>query len=159
MTAPSKYKWLASLILGGILLVLAGMGGKQETTYAAEAGINATPVIYNIYPTKAPVGSANVMMIISGVNFGEVKDFIRVWIKDPTHNYIAVPIQVIDTGLSVMIPDILLVAPDTYTITVVKSNGLSVPTVPPDPVYDQVSNPATFFVYQPLHGYLPLIRK
>jgi hypothetical protein len=159
MSAPSKYKWILSLILGGMFLVLAVVGGKWETSYAADAGLTANPEIHNIYPTELPAGSGNVMMIISGANFGETEDFIRVWIKDLTHNYKAAPIQVIDTGLSVIITDTLLVAPNTYTITVVKSNGQSVPTVPPDPIYDQVSNNAYLWVYQPLYGYLPLITK
>ena len=159
MLTASRTKWIASLILGGILVVLALVGGKWQTTYAADAGVNQVPVIDHIYPSKAPAGSDNLVMIIMGSNFGQVEDFIRVWLEDADHNYTAAPIEVIDTALSVVITDTLMVAPDFYSIRVVKSNGLSVPTIPPDPIYDQVSNAVEFEVYAPLRIFLPVMDK
>lgn len=159
MLTSQKSKWIVSLCLGGILLALALLGGKWKISYASDAGINADPHINSIYPTAVPAGSGDVMLIIYGTNFGTIEDFVRVWIHDQDHDYTAAPFNVEDTSLSVIITDTLLVDPNTYTITVVKSNGQSVPTIPPTPIYDQVSNSVDFLVYQPLHRYLPAISK
>ena len=159
MSISAKIKWVMCLILGGILLIIAMFGGKWEPTYAADGGLNAIPVVDYIYPSAVPAGSGDVVMIIGGSNFGEVEDFIRVWIRDAQHEYIAAPMEVIDTGISVVITDTILVEPTVYSITVVKSNGLSVPTIPPNPIYDQVSNSANLLVYAAIPAYLPLIEK
>ena len=160
MTPVSKTKWILSIILGGILLVLGLAGGSWQITYAADgAAVNADPIINFIYPNKVPAGSDNVMMVIAGENFGYVEDFIRVWVQDQTYNYTITPVNVIDTGIGVIITDTLLVSPNLYTIRVVKSNGQSIPTIPPNPIYDQVSNAVDFLVYQPRYIFMPLITK
>ena len=159
MLTVSKYKWIASLILGGILLFLAMIGGEWQATYAADASVNQAPEIDYISPVEVPAGSGNITMVIGGAYFGGSEDFIRVWIRDATHDEMLAPETVIDTGISVVIPDTLLVNPTIYTITVVKSNGQSIPPNPPNPVYDQVSNSKDFRVYQTQYVYLPTILK
>jgi hypothetical protein len=159
MSTTAKLKWIISLVLGGILLITAMFGGKWEPTYAADGSLNAIPEIDYIYPSAVPAGSGDVVMIIGGSNFGEVEDFIRIWIRDAQHEYNAAPMEVIETGISVVITDTLLVEPNVYSITVVKSNGLSVPTIPPNPIYDQVSNSVNFLVYEAIPAYLPIIEK
>ena len=81
------------------------------------------------------------------------------WIKDAEHDYSAAPIEVFDTGMSVIITDTLLIEPNMYQIAVVKSNGLSIPPIPPDPEYDVVSNFVDFVVFEGRDFYLPLISK
>ena len=159
MSAASKSKWIISIVLGSLLLVLALIGGKWQVSYAADASLNAAPVITNIHPSKVPAGSGNVIMIISGANFGTIEDFIRVLIQDQDHDYLAAPIEVLDMGLSVVITDTLLVDPNLYHITVLKSNGQSVPTNPPNPTWDQVSNTVDFLVYEVRYGFLPILEK
>ncbi len=158
LTAP-KYKWIASLILGGILIFLAMIGGEWQATYAADAGINQVPSIDYISPVQVPAGSGNKTMVIGGADFGGSEDFIRVWIRDATHDEMLPPETVIDTGISVVISNALLVNPTMYSITVVKSNGQSIPPNPPNPVYDLVSNSKDFLVYETQYIYLPVIRK
>ena len=159
MSIASRNKWIVSLILGGTLLVLALIGGKWHTTYAADAGINQVPTITSISPEAVPAGRGDLTLVITGSGFGTSVDFIRVWLHDVDHDYIAAPLFVIDNGISVVITDTLMVAPDTYTIKVVKSNSLSVPTVPPDPDYDEVSNAVDFVVFTPFDIYIPIINK
>jgi hypothetical protein len=159
MSTATKYKWIISLTLGGVLLVVAMIWGSGQTTYAADPGLNAVPVIDHIYPDRAKAGSGSTPMIIFGLNFGNSEDFIRIWLADPGHDYEIAPISVIDNGISLVIPDTLLVNPITYTLRVVKSNGLSVPTIPPNLVYDQASNIVDFLVYAPRYLYLPMVNK
>lgn len=159
MSNTSKYKWIVSILVGVILLALALTGGKWQISYAAESGINADPVIDSIIPSGVPAGSADRIVIIMGENFGESEDFIRIWIQDAEHDYKAAPLTVFPTGISVTISDTLLVEPNVYSIAVVKSNGLSVPTIPPDPIYDMVSNFVDFVVFEAQTQYLPLIAK
>ena len=54
MLATSKIKWFGSIILAGILLVLALMGGNWGTNYSASASVNAAPVINSIQPSDSP---------------------------------------------------------------------------------------------------------
>ncbi len=157
MSNPSRTKWIASLILGGILIALALLGGKWQATYAADAAVNQDPVIDQIYPDAVPAGSGDTVLIITGSNFGGTPDFIRIWIADATHNYTAAPKGIMNTVVSVVITDTLLVAPDNYTIRVVKSNGLSIPSIPPWIPYDQVSNRVDFVVFAPQFIFLPVM--
>ena len=159
MSRATKYRWVVSLSLGGILLVIALIGGNWQTSYAADSGLNAAPVINYIDPERTKVGSGDTPMIIVGSNFGEAESNIRVWLSDQVNNYSAAPKNVIDTGISLIITDTLLTSPITYTVIVVKSNGLSIPTVPPDPDYDTYSNAVNFWVYMPEYLYLPIVDK
>jgi hypothetical protein len=159
MSYTSKYKWIVSVLVGVILLALALMGGKWQISYAADAKINADPIIDFIIPSAVPAGSGNVILIISGENFGESEEFDRIWIKDADHDYTAAPLAVLPTGISVVITDTLLVEPNLYSIAVVQSNGLSIPPIPPNPIYDKVSNFVDFLVFEAKYEYLPLINK
>ena len=159
MATVYKNKWILSIILGGTLLFLAIMGGSWQISYAADDSVNVAPVINFIYPHAVPAGSGDVTMLISGENFGEVEDFIRIWVYDQDNDYSIVPVNVIDNGIGLVITDTLVATPNIYTIRVVKSNGLSIPTIPPDPIYDLVSNPVDFIVYTAQFNFLPLITR
>ncbi len=159
MFTSTKHKWVVSFILGGVLLALAMLGGGWKITYASDANLQPTPLINFIFPDAVPAGSGNVMLIIGGANFGFLESDIRVWIHDEEHDYTAAPFNVGDTGLSVIITNTLLASPDVYIIKVVRSNSQSVPSIPPNPSFDQVSNAVDFIVYQPQYVYLPIIRK
>jgi len=95
--------------------------------------VNADPIIHYIYPQAVPAGSADVLMVIDGENFGYVEDFIRVWVYDQVNEYKITPVNVIDAGIGIVITDTLVVSPNLYTIRVVKSNGQSIPPIPPIP--------------------------
>jgi hypothetical protein len=160
MSTRSKCTWVASIAVGGILLILALIGGSWQMSYAANEGVEVAPVIDYIKPSSLPAGSPTWTVVIYGSNFGDPEDFIRVWITDTLHaSYLATPKVVIDNGISVAITDTLLVNPHEYYIAVIKSNGHSVPPAPPDPRYDLVSNWVKFTVYQPRFNYLPLVHR
>ncbi len=159
MSTGTKIKWIVSIIVGGILLTLALMGGGWHVSYASDVSPNQDPFIDHLTPSIVPAGSGHVMLIISGANFGASEDWVRIWIKDIDHEYIARPVTVIDTAISTIITDTLLVEPNLYSIAVIKSNGLSIPPIPPDPVYDKVSNWVDFLVYEGKFFYLPLISR
>jgi hypothetical protein len=160
MLTKTRIKWGLSFIVGGIVLALALMGGKWQFSYAADGGVNADPHIDHITPSAVPAGSGNVMLIISGANFGESEDFIRIWIKDAEHDYRAAPVSVFGTtSISVVITDTLLVEPNLYSIAVVQSNGYSIPPIPPDPEYDKESNFVDFVVFPLKYQYLPILIK
>jgi hypothetical protein len=159
MSTGTKYRWIVSLSLGGILLVLAVIGGNWQTSYAADPGLNAAPAIDYIEPDRVKVGSSDTPMIIWGSDFGTSEDFIRVWIHDPINDYSVTPYNVGVNYISLVVTDTLLTSPITYTIKVVKSNGQSIPTIPPNLIYDQVSNAVNFWVYAPQYIYLPITSK
>jgi hypothetical protein len=160
MLSTSKIKWFGSTILAGTLLVLALLGGKWGTSYAADSGINADPTISLIIPSAVTVGSPDKLIIISGANFGSNSD-TRVWLADGV-NVPLVPISIIPTGISVVIPQSYLVAPKTYTIKViVHIPPGTVPTIPtiPNPPDVLISNGVTFTIYQPIFIYIPKMYK
>jgi len=159
MSTTMKYKWIVSFTLGGVLLVVAMLCGNGQTSYAADPSLNAAPIIDQIVPDQVKAGSGDTAMIISGSNFGGVEDDIRIWLANAGDDYKIAPLTVINTGISLVITDTLLVNPITYTLRVVKSNGLSIPAVPPWYPYDQDSNPVDFLVYAPRYLYLPIINK
>lgn len=157
MLATSKIKWFGSIILAGILLALALMGGNWGTNYTASASVNAAPFIESIYPSVVPAGSPDTTMIISGANFGNTTD-TRVRLTGVGVDLLLTPLQVIPDGISVSIMANLLVVPNLYIVTVVKTTSGTVPTIPFPPGME-VSNPVPFTVYEPLFTYLPLIYK
>jgi hypothetical protein len=158
MSTASR-KWIVSLILGGILVALALFGGKWQATYAANAGINQIPVIDHIEPAAIAAGSGDMMLIIFGSNFGESEDYDRVWLRDQTHDDYITPTNVIPDGISVLIPASFFTTPTTYTVTVVQSNGQSIPRNPPWDPYDHPSNSVDLVVYTPRHTFLPFADK
>ena len=158
MSRATKYRWVVSLSLGGILLVIALIGGNWQTSYAADSGLNTAPIIDYIDPEQTKVGSGTTPMIIYGSNFGEIESNIRIWLSDQVNNYTIAPYHLGDSWISLYIPDPLLSSPVTYTLKVVKSNGLSIPTVPPT-IYDTTSNAVNFLVYTAKFIYLPITKK
>lgn len=159
MFATTKSKWLLSIILAGILLALSLSGSKWGRIYAAQASVNAAPVIHFIAPIAVPAGSPDRVLIIDGANFGTDAGCIAIWLKDLQNDYIEYPQVVIDDGISVIIHANLLVNPNRYLLAVVKGTCYSIPTVPPDPQWDLVSTPVDFTVYAPIYGYLPIMEK
>jgi hypothetical protein len=154
-----KLKWLISITLAGILLVLGLMGGNWGTTYAADDQVNAAPIIDRIQPSAVRVGSPYIVMIIHGENF--INDgFTRVKLTAPGYEVmLEPPQQILPDGISqVILPD-LLDEPIIYTVTVVHSIAQTIPTVPIVPPYDEVSNPVQFAVYVPQYAYLSIIHK
>jgi hypothetical protein len=157
METNGKIKWIGSIFLGCFLLVLALMGGNWGSSYSAEAGVNAPPVIYVLIPDAAAAGSPDKTIIISGSNFGDETD-TAVRIRGTIIDEILYPEVVYPDGLSVILSADLLADPTAYLITVVKSTVHSVPTIPITP-WDEYSNTKTFTVFTPSYTYLPIIDK
>lgn len=145
------------MILAGVLLTLALMGGKWGTRYSANASVVVAPHIESIVPSLVPAGSPDTTLIIIGSNFGDKSD-TRVRLTGVGVDKILEPIDIVPDGMSVLITDTLLVDPTFYIITVVKSNKPSIPTIPITP-WDEESNPAAFFVYGASYIHLPIITK
>ena len=159
MFTRSKIKWLGTIILAGILLTLAMVGGNWGTSYSASASVDAPPYIDSIDPFAVQAGSPYIVVIISGGNFGTVRDDVRVRLTGDGVDVMLEPMVVLPDGLSVAIDGPYLEVPRLYTVTVVKSTEHTVPTIPTIPPEDEVSNPIPFLVYEPLFQYLPVINK
>lgn len=163
MNATSKRKWYASLILAGILLLLAMVGGKWGTTYAADINAELTPVITSIVPFEIRAGyPTDVTMIVYGYNFEDQYSSLahtNVRLTGGGHDIILDSIQKLSTAISVRISPSLLDHPVIYNITVVKSSNYTIPTIPIVPPVDLVSNPVPFNVYVLQPKYIPVIYK
>jgi len=155
MFAPSKIKWLGSLILAGTLLVLAFMGGNWGTNYSASASVNADPHIDYIQPSAVPAGSPDRVMIIFGSGFGN-NDDTSVRLLGGGIDETIDPIAVLPNGISVKITADLLDLPTVYLVTVLWSDYNTVPTVPVTP-HDHESNPVPFTVFEGKLIHLPII--
>jgi hypothetical protein len=147
MLATSKIKWFGSIILAGILLVLALIGGNWGTSYSANASVAAAPIITSIRPPAVLAGSGNTIIIISGSNFGSLITPIQVRLTMLGIDRLLTPLQVLPNGISVIIPADLLTVPAVYTLTVLKSNLGTIPTIPTPPDVE-ISNPLPFMVYK-----------
>lgn len=160
MSATPKIKWFGTIIVAGILLVLAVMGGKWGTTYSANAGVNVAPHIDSINPFAVPAGSPETTLIITGSNFVEEGKTVWVRLKGSVIDRILTPESVLPTGISVKIPADLLVSPNVYILTVLKYTGTTMPTIPtiPPPNWE-ISNEVPFTVFNPIYYYYPLIFK
>ena len=158
MLPTSKIKWLASIALAAILLTLALMGGKWGTSYSANAGVYVAPVINVIHPNWAPAGSPDKMVIITGSNFGNVPDDVRIRVTGTLTDCLITPLQVIDSGISFIITDTLLIEPAVYSLMVMKSTIGTVPILPIPPNME-ISNAVDFYVFVPISVYLPLATK
>jgi hypothetical protein len=157
MLATPKIKWFGSIILAGILLVLAIFGGKWGTTYAAGASVNVAPLITAINPSSVPVGSPNTWLIIWGSNFGNMDDTRVRLTTGVGFDQLFTPREIRQDRIIVILPASLLVDPIVYTLTVVKSTPGTIPTIPVTP-YDEESNPVPFTVFETLYVYLPIIQ-
>ncbi len=159
MISTARVKWLVSILLAACVLVLALLGGKWGTSYAAENSLALAPHIDRIQPAAVRVGSPDVVMIVTGSGF-EINKNPRVRLTTPlTDVVLAAPLQILPNALSQLIPGSYFTEPITYTLTVVQSNPGTVPTIPIDPDYDEVSNPVPFKVYEPLLIYISLVHK
>ncbi len=160
MLATPRVKWLTSIVLAGVLLVLSMMGGQWGLNYSAKAGVNFNPIIYWINPIKVAAGSPRTLMIVNGANFGDLTDTaLRIKGLNTVADDILTPLFVASNGMSVWVDASYLVNPNTsYLISVVMSTVHTTPTVPVSP-WDVESNPKAFDVYQPLFSFLPIIRK
>jgi hypothetical protein len=162
MFETTRIKWLGSIVLAGILLVLAMAGGTWGTSFAANGVLNEPPVINYIVPAALAAGSPDSVMIIVGSEFGESELEIRVWLKGIGSEYLFAPLSVINTGISVNLPAVMLAVPNTFIVTVIKSHIGTIPTIPtsPDPpLYDHLSNSVPFEVFEAGYSYLPIISK
>ncbi len=161
MFTASKMKWLAALVLAGALLLLTLVGGDWGTTYTVKAEDVTALSITQLWPDSVPYGQIqNVLMIISGTNFGNVSN-TGVRVKNQTVDNIYAPLSVTPdgTGLSVVLPYTIRLTPTVYDITVVVSTQNTMPTVPTLPAWDVESNALPFVVYQPQYTYLPQLLK
>ena len=157
MLATSKIKWFGSIILAGIFLVLALIGGNWGTSYSASASIAAAPIITSIRPSTVPAGSGNTIIIITGSNFGNLVTPIQVRLTMVGIDRLLTPLQVVPNGISVIIPADMLTVPALYTLTVLKSNFGTIPTIPTPPDVE-ISNPLPFMVYRDAF-YHPIINR
>ena len=157
MLTTTKIKWLGSIVLASVLLALAFMGGSWGKVNSADASVNADPIIYLVQPARVPVRSPDKIIVVSGLNFGgPVNTGVRL-----QGNNIDIVLQTIaaqDNGISALVTDILMTESTVYTLTVIRSDPGSVPSIPLVPPYDRESNPLTFTVYQAEEFFLPLIR-
>ena len=160
MFTTSKIKWFGSIILAGILLVLAIFGGKWGTSYVAGASVNVAPIITAINPSSVPAGSPDTWLIIWGSNFGTLLD-TRVRLTGVGFDQLFTPREIRQDRIIVILPASLLVDPNLYTLTVIKSKYGTIPTIPtiPVPPDDEISNPVPFTVFERQLMYLPLMYK
>jgi hypothetical protein len=153
MITRSKIKWVGTILVAGIALALALMGGKWGTSYAADAGVNVAPTIDEIDPHAAPVGSSSKFIVITGSNFGSVSN-TAVRVKDTTTDISLTPVAVLVDGLIVNFPASLFTSETVYQVTVVIYSG-TIPTIPPF----EESNSLPFVVFIPRSMYFPVISK
>jgi len=166
MLTTKKIKWLISLTLASILLVLALIGGDWGKTYAAIDGFFDPPHIDQLFPSGYPVGWHTDWIIISGSNFsgydsegnpfGDTGD-TRVRLSGKNYDEMFTPKQIIEDGISIEVDGLFFGQPESYIITVVRSTNRTIPTIPTiDPV-DLVSNKVFFQIYETT--FLPIINK
>jgi len=158
MFTISKIKWIGSLSLAGIALLLALFGGNWGTDYTASASVNLAPHIDYIDPMGVPTGSGDVVMIISGSGFGVWED-TRVRLTGGGYDAMLPPLFINSTGISLNISHTLLAFPTTYDVIVYTSTKPSIPSIPLVPEYDTPSNMVQFLVYEPVSSFLPIIAK
>ncbi len=158
MLATTNRKWLVSLGLALIVLILALFGGSWGRDFTAMADTGAVPHIDYIDPLGVPTNSPDLVMIIGGSNFGTLND-TRVRITGPGYSDVFKPLYIITTGISLNISHTLLTFPTTYQVAVCVSRPKTIPVNPCDPLWDDISNSVDFIVFEPLGSFLPIIAK
>lgn len=159
MISRSSTKWTISLILSFCLLILALIGGNWGSTYAASTKDTLLPYINRIEPAAVQVGSPYIVMIITGGNF-DINKNPRIRLTAPGLDQILeAPLMVLPDGISQIIRPQYLVSPITYELFVVQSSSGSIPTIPIEPGWDEISNPARFVVYEPEYIHIPIVKK
>jgi hypothetical protein len=158
MITANKLKWLGSIILAGVFLVMAVIGSDWGTNYTANASVNADPIIYLIQPPKVPVRSPDKIIVVSGLNFGD-KDNTGVRLSRDGFDTVLRAIDVGGGGISVSVTNTLMTETTVYTLTVVRSDYPSIPSVPLYPEWDHESNSLPFTIFQAEEYFLPIIRR
>lgn len=160
MAPANRIKWLASIVVGAIVLILALFGGKWGTTYAANDGVLTAPVIDHIQPSIVRVGSDYKTIIIFGTFFDQCAMWVRITSTGIDNSIL--PLQVLPNAISVVVGSEYFTSPSVYSIYVVHSTQCTVPPDPPtpfDPLWDEISNAVTLTVYESLWTYMPIMRK
>jgi hypothetical protein len=160
MARTAIIKWIGTIFLGGILLVLALMGGNWGSSYAAVAGDCPVPYITYINPSSVKTGSLGKTIVISGGNFGTPSDTF-VWFDSTILPDLLPPTSVLPdgTGISVFVPTFMLAVDNNYAVKIVKSCPHTIPTIPTLPDWDVVSTSKPFVIYTPFDFYLPIISR
>ncbi len=157
MSTASKLKWLVSMVLGALVLVLALVGGKWGTTYASDSGVLTAPVVDRIVPNKIPVGSQSKVVIIVGANFNQCSIWPR--ITDPGLDVILDTLQILPDAISVPLDASYFSEPTVYSVTVVNSIYCTAPVAPYLPEWDEISNAVTLTIFEPVRSFLPIVRR
>jgi len=157
MISASRMRWIFSFILAAIVLGLGLVGGPWGTSYAAENQVNLALTIVKIQPAIVRVGSPGIVLLITGSGF-EVNKNPRVRLTAPGIDVLlAEPLYVLPTAIYQFIPSSYFDDLITYDVYVVQSTPGSIPTIPIDPGYDEVSNSVPLTVTQPM--FIPMIMK
>ena len=156
MLSVTKIKWLASIIMAGILLSLALMGGRWGTSYAATED-GPDPLIYSVLPPKAPVRSPDKVIVVAGLYFGDQTN-TGVRLQGNGFDKVLPTIAAQDNAISALVTDTLMTEATVYTVTVVRSDAGTIPVVPLEPPWDHESNALQFTVFQAEEYFLPIIR-
>ena len=162
MLTSTKIKWLGSITLAGILVILALMGGDWGKDFKANASEAPLPVITRLIPDRMPVRSPDKVIVVEGYIPGNEHDtavrFSGSYFDDMLH-----PPEVYEFGTSVNVTDTLMTEATVYTVTVVISRWPPPdgPTIPHLPItmYDDVSNVLTFTIFPVNEFFLPVISK
>ena len=152
-------KWVVSILLACLVLILALAGGRWGSSFTASANVNAAPLIDTIDPTSVLVDSPDTTITIQGLNFGNSED-TRVWISEGGVNELLVPLTITPVQITVVLTADLLDRPAYFAVRVIKSTSGSPPTIPtiPTPPDEEISNTVYFTVWSP-YIYLPLIQQ
>jgi len=156
MFTTNKIKWLGTLTLAVVLLVLALIGGNWGTTFAADLSALQAPRIDSIEPKGIKVGSPKIWILIRGANFGDSVD-TRVRLSGMNYDEMIEPFTIFPDYIYIEAETKFFSQPETYIITVVRSTSHTIPTIPTIDPIDLVSNKVDFTVFIP--NYLPVISK
>lgn len=154
MLTTNKIKWLGTLTIAGVLLILALIGGDWGTTYAADLSALQAPRIDSIEPPGVKVGSPYQIILIRGADFGDVVD-TRVRLSGTNYDQMFPPVTIFPDYIYVMVPEYFFTQPEKFIVTVVRSTTHTVPTIPTIVPPDLVSNKVFFNVFLPL--FLPIV--
>jgi hypothetical protein len=157
MLTTTKIKWLGCIIIAGVLVMLALIGGNWGKDYTANAQVENDPIIYAVLPPRVPVRSPDRVIVVAGLYFGTITD---TWVRLNGNGVDVVlrPISIESDGVSVIVTDTLMTEPVVYNLTVVRSIPGTIPKGPFDPLWDVQSNVLDFTVFQAEEYFLPIIK-
>jgi len=167
--------WLGTIVLGGVLLALALIGGTWGTSYAAHSNDgSATPLITSIVPTQTPTEGPNFSLIINGSGFGIMVNTRVRFYQWGGEFFELSPLTVSADRITVDVPANLTAVPNMFDVVVVIYTSSppdpTIPTMPTIPIIPtkpiiptepgaDISNQVTFTAYEPIYFYLPVIKK